>query len=484
MQQQTQQIDELRDALIGSDTFRRQAAKSIAGFCLIYLSHHFTLEPAIFHKELLQNLSDHELRALLVVGFRGSAKSTFTSLVLPLWAALEHPDKYPFIIPVADTAGQAALNIANIKHELDNNELLRQDYGTLKIIKSNLPVPEWTLESKEEWQSKNLLLNNGVRILARSRGQKMRGLKHRQHRPKLVIIDDPEDLEWVRFLDNRNKTERWLLGEVIPAIDEATGRWVAIGNHLHKDALMARIERKGIAKVLKYALINSEGVCLWPAKYPTQEKIEAKKKELGPIAWQREMLLKVVPEEGQEITEADIHYYDSEPAEAQLGLKGTAVDPAISKKETADPTAMVSGKGCWTPDGRPQLYIQPYPIERRMDVTETIEQAKAIDRQWPGEHIFFVEDVAYQKALIELMVKEGLSVEPVKALTDKRARLKIAGTYIKNGTVLFPRTGCEDLIMQLLDFGIAEHDDLVDALVYLILRMVESGLKMPEVIML
>lgn len=214
------------------------------------------------------------------------------------------------------------------------------------------------------------------------------------------------------------------------------------------------------------------------------ERIEQRKKELGPIAWQREMLLKVVPEEGQEITEADIHYYDSEPAEAQLGLKGTAVDPAISKKETADPTAMVSGKGCWAPDGRPQLYIQPYPVERRMDVTETIEQAKAIDRQWPGEHIFFVEDVAYQKALIELMVKEGLSVEPVKALTDKRARLKIAGTYIKNGTVLFPRTGCEDLIMQLLDFGIAEHDDLVDALVYLILRMVESGLKMPEVIML
>jgi hypothetical protein len=36
------------------------------------------------------------------------------------------------------------------------------------------------------------VLDNGVRILSRSRSQKM---EHRQHRPKLIIADDVEDLK-------------------------------------------------------------------------------------------------------------------------------------------------------------------------------------------------------------------------------------------------------------------------------------------------
>ncbi len=104
-----------------------------------------------------------------IIGFRGSAKSTFGSLALPLWAALEYPDFYNFIIPIADTGTQASLNIANIKEELENNPLIKQDYGE---IKGNF-IADWTLESEEEWQAKNMLLSNGVRILARSRGQKV-----------------------------------------------------------------------------------------------------------------------------------------------------------------------------------------------------------------------------------------------------------------------------------------------------------------------
>jgi hypothetical protein len=36
------------------------------------------------------------------------------------------------------------------------------------------------LESDEDWQAMNRVLDNGARILPRSRGQKIRGLKHRQ----------------------------------------------------------------------------------------------------------------------------------------------------------------------------------------------------------------------------------------------------------------------------------------------------------------
>jgi hypothetical protein len=43
--------------------------------------------------------------------------------------------------------------------------------------------------------------------------------------------------------------------------------------------------------------------------------------------------------------------------------------------------------------------------------------------------------------------------------------------------VKFPRHGCEQLITQLLGFGVEKHDDAVDALVYLILGLVGDGIE-------
>lgn len=431
----------------------------LLGFLLVYLPHYVQMAPAEFHPELINYLENPLERFLLVVGFRGSAKSTFGSLALPVYTALEKSDIYPFIIPLADTSMQAGINIANIQFELEYNQLIKQDYGTFNFEKAKDKSPEPTLESDEEWQSKNILLSNGVRILARSRGQKVRGLRHRQHRPKLVIVDDPEDLEWVRKKENRDKTERWIKGEVIPAMDETTGKLVVIGNWLHTDALLARLKKTKIFTILEYPLVNQSGKCTWPAKYPTQESLDSQRDKVGPVAWQREYMLKTVAEEGQEITEKDIHYYDEESKEADMGLSGTGVDLAISKKDTADYTAMVSGKSAFI-EGKPQIFIQPMPVNARLDFYETKEQAKAINVIYQGAHQFFVEDVQYQKAAIQEFERELLSVIPMKPINDKRARLRVAATYIKNGTVVFPRTGCEDLLIQLLGFGVEEHDDL------------------------
>src|ERR1700736_4483270 len=64
----------------------------------------------------------------------------------------------------------------------------------------------------------------------------------------------------------------------------------------------------------------------------------------------------------------------------------------------------------------------------------------------------------------------------MRPIKDKRARPRVAARYIKNGTVKFPRTGCERLLSQLFSFGSEKHDDLVDALVYLILGVAGEGI--------
>ena len=62
-------------------------------------------------------------------------------------------------------------------------------------------------------------------------------------------------------------------------------------------------------------------------------------------------------------------------------------------------------------------------------------------------------------------------------MKDKRARLRVAARYIKNGTVKFPRHGCEQLLTQLLGFGVEKFDDGVDGLIYLILGVVRDGIE-------
>lgn len=88
MQTETLQLERLVD----DPEIRRAAAKTLKGFCLTYLPHHFPLELSDFFDEMCAALQDGDIKRLEMIGFRGCAKSTLASLALPLWAAPEHPD--------------------------------------------------------------------------------------------------------------------------------------------------------------------------------------------------------------------------------------------------------------------------------------------------------------------------------------------------------------------------------------------------------
>ena len=415
-------------------------------------------------------MEDWHIDLLAIAGFRGSAKSTLAGLALLLWAALEQKAK--FIIPINETDDVVKLTIANIRQELEDNPLILADYG--RLIDDRIKATQFT--------QTNILLANGCRILGRSRGQKIRGLRHQQYRPDLVVIDDPEEREKVQKKEYRDKTEQWLRGDVIPSIEESHARLIVIGNVLHTDSLMARLKLDEVFVHREYPLINKDGKCAWIGKYPNEQALKKQEAKVGRIAWMREYLLKVVPPDDQEVMEEWIQYYDTLPKQT-VGKGGVGIDLAISKKETADFTAMVSGV-LSVEDGIPKIYIIPNPVNERLSFHETIEQMKSIHiaMRLYAHPTFYIEDVAYQKAALQEAQRHMLAVSPMKAGADKRARLRTAATYIQNGVVVFPKKGCEDLIAQLLGFGAEDHDDLVDALVYLILGLSDDSLEMPEVI--
>lgn len=441
------------------------ASDDLHGFVCTCLPHYVSLPSAEFHYVLSEVLGDPKYDLVELIGFRDSAKSTYASLALPLFAALT--GRYKFIVVINDTSKQAELSLANIKYELEHNRHIKMLFPTVVAAKT--------------WSGDNLLLSNGVRIIARSRGENIRGIRHRQTRPDLIIVDDPENLMQVRKKENRDKTEQWFNAEVVPARQSFGAKLVVIGNLLHNDSFISRLAKNQLFKVIKIPLIDPETKKVaWVAKYPNKEALQKKRREVGETAWAREYLLKIISEEDQVIKETDIQRYPNEiltkrDDKGNLCFKildaGVGTDLAISERQTADFTAMISGLRVeW--NGK-HILIKPRPVNERMNFDKTLKRAVEVADTMPMGTKFFVEDVGYQKAALQQLSKR-LSVYPMRPITDKKARLQSVAPFIKDGTVLFPEQGCEDLIAQLIGFGVEEHDDMVDALVYLILGIINS----------
>jgi predicted phage terminase large subunit-like protein len=395
---------------------------------------------------------------------------------------------YKFIVVINDTTEQVEITMDNIRHELSNNENIKADFPDLKTMKS--------------WSKYNIVLSNGTRLIGRSRGQNIRGIRHRETRPDCIILDDPENLKQVKQKKNRDATEAWFNAEVLPAKSAFGAKLIVIGNMLHNDGFIARLSKNPLFTVVKLPAVNEETkVPLWLAQYPTPKSVKRKKTEVGATAWSREYMLKAVVSEDQPIKETDIQKYPAElltkmTDEGEKYIKimdaGEGMDLAISEKESADCTAIVGGYKVKIVIGesksdKPHILILPHPVNKRMDFDTTQKKAIEINKVLPWGAKWYIEDVGYQKAALQNLKKAGLSVFAMRPISDKRARLESIAPFVKDGTVLFCEKGCEELIEQIINFGSEEHDDLVDAFVYLILGLinkpvVKGGVGRPDAI--
>ncbi len=449
---------------------RELSRKSHYWFFHIYLSSYIKYRTAAFQKEMLSLTEDADIKTAVIVAFRGSAKSTIMSLSYPIWAMIG-AQKKKYIVILSQTQQLCKLILANIKAELEKNTQLARDFGPFR-------------EQADQWSQNTLLVNGyNCRIASISCGESLRGIRHLQHRPDLIICDDVEDLSSVRNKEARDKTFNWLTGDVIPAGNNNT-KTIVIGNMLHEDGLMMRLKKEieygGFSAVYRqYPLLDSSGVPLWKGKFTSLKSLDELKSSIASeSSWQREYLLKIIPDEDRIIFRDWIKYYDKFPEDDKdFRYTATGIDLAISQKDTADYTAMVSAR-IYKYSENLRVYILPHPVNKRLTFPETVEKAKFVSTSLGGGYptMLFIEEVAYQGAFIQELVRQGYPAEGVKPCgQDKRQRLTLTTNLIKNGNILFPRKGCEDLICQLTGFGSEKHDDLADAFAILILKILEKN---------
>lgn len=426
-------------------------------FFHFYFAHYVKYETAPFQKEIFHLSERIDVKNLFIVAFRGSGKSTILTMSYPIWAILGEQGK-KFVLILCQTRTQAKQHMMNMKRELEGNQLLQNDLGPFQ-------------EESDEWGSSSLVFSNlNARITAASTEQSIRGIRHHQYRPDLIVCDDVEDMASVKTRESRDKTHNWLRGEVIPAGDRNT-RLVVVGNLLHEDSLMMRLkqdieEKRLDAEFRSYPLLDKDGKIAWPGKYPTEKYLEMEKRKVGnEIAWQREYLLRIVSDAGRVVHPEWIHYYDEIPyGERQFVGYWIGVDLAISQKETADYTAMVVLE-IYRNKEECVAFVHPFPVNERLTFPEQLKQTQLLAHGLKSDRTpeIYVENVGYQEALIQQLKSGGLWVEGITPHGDKRNRLMMTTAAIQNGQILFPRKGVEELIGQITGFGVEKHDDLADA---------------------
>ncbi len=427
--------------------------RDLESFGQFFFKHHLKLSTPNFHRELYKLYENEEIKRIGIAAPRSHAKSTITDLVFLAWNIVHGKKK--FILLVSDTYSQAALFLEAVKAELESNDLLIQFYG-------NLVTDKW---------SEGEIIAGSTMVKAVGAGMKVRGLKFKESRPDLIIVDDLENDEIVENLERRDKLERWFNGALVPSMDKF-GRLVMIGTILHYDSLLFKVISPGryteFQKKL-YRAINDFGP-LWPEHLNMVELDKIKQdyvsKGQGYLFYQ-EYQNDPVSDENRKFKLEKFKYDENEEELAAREMTTyITIDRAYSLAKTADSTGIIVN----SVDRENNWHIR---MAERFKGTEK----ELIDKIF-GLYMYYnpvkfgIEQKAFEytikPALEDEMRKRNtfFLVEQLKDLgKSKVVRIEGLVPRFETGSIFIKRDQV-DLIDELIKFPRSLHDDLIDALAY------------------
>ena len=128
-----------------------------------------------------------------------------------------------YILILSDSSEQAEGFLDDIKTELEDNGNIIMDFGSLK--------------GEKAWRTGVILTKTDIKAEAIGSGKKVRGRRHRNWRPDLIVLDDIENDENVNTPEQRRKLKNWFDKAVSKAGDTYTDI-MYIGTILHYDSLL------------------------------------------------------------------------------------------------------------------------------------------------------------------------------------------------------------------------------------------------------
>lgn len=499
-------------ALTGEHGLRRKlAAIDLAYFGQAYLPHYFVRESPKFHDELndiwrkgvMKNLNPYSEADIIarmdgcrkaIAAPRGHAKSTNFTFKDSLHAILYAYKHY--ILILSDSSEQAEGFLSDIRVELEENGIIKEDFGELKGNKA--------------WKTSVLLTSTNIKIEAIGSGKKVRGRRHRNWRPDLIVLDDIENDENVYTKEQRNKLSNWYFKAVSKAGDTYTDI-VYIGTILHYDSLLSNVLNNPEYDSVKYRSVISfaKNDSLWDAweaiycdldnpkrKAEADEFFKANKEEMlegtkvlweekwtyldlmknklseGEAAFNSEMQNEPIDPNSATFNEEWFDYYEDgsidfkKPRFIFVGSN----DPSLGKNKKSDTSSLI----CLAKDTvTGYLYVVEASVEvRKPDViiSDAIEMSKRLRREYGRSFFKFgVETVQFQYFFKEVMAKQSaeageyLPIEEIQSTVNKQLRIESLQPLIKNKFIKFNKKH-KTLIKQLTEYPMGKNDDAPDGL--------------------
>ena len=499
--------------LTGEDGLRRKlGAIDMEFFGRAYFPHYFSRPSPEFHRELdaiwqqgvlkgRYPLTPADTKAIsrlpgvrrAVAAPRGHAKSTNLTFKGTMHSTLYGYKHYPIII--SDSSEQAEGFLDNIRVEFEENTAILEDFGPL---------------AGSVWRSNVLVTKTNIKIEANGRGKKIRGRKHRNWRPDLIILDDVENDENVRTPEQRSKLKNWFDKAVSKSGDDYTDI-VYIGTLLHYDSLLAKTLTNPAYRSIKYkAVIQfSQADDLWQQWESIFTDLSNDDRESEALAFfqaHKEAML----EGTQVLWEEKLSYYDlmvmrvsegeasfnseeqNEPInpddclfmeewfeyynEAEINFRDPVfdffgfIDPSLGKTKRSDFSAIVT---LAKHRSSGYMYVVDADIERRHPdriIADVLAKERWLRASFGhGYRKLGAETNQFQWFLKEELAKASakaglyLPIEEVQQTSDKVMRIQTLQPDVKNKYIKFNRRH-KRLLEQLTQFPMGAHDDGPDAL--------------------
>ena len=515
-EQRAQLLEDFRAGkeLTGPKGLRRKlGAFDLEYFGRAYLAHYFVRPSPKFHGELDRIWREGVLKGMnpevdakrisradgcrrAIEAPRGHAKSTTFTFKDDLHAAVYGYKHY--IIILSDSSEQAEGFLVDIKTELEENAALKEDFGELE---------------GKVWKSSVILLANGVKIEAIGSGKKIRGRRHKQWRPDLIVCDDLENDENVNTPEQRKKLRDWFYKAVSKAGDTYTDI-VYIGTLLHFDALLANVAKNPSYKSVRYQGVISFATNgeLWDAwesiftdlsndnrQEDALEFFQANREAMlegTAVLWEEKLsyydLMVIRISEGEASFNSEIQndpidpenctfqeewfdFWDdegkvqpdfSDPKFLFIG----ANDPSLGKNKKSDTSSIIAlAKDTQTG----YLYVVIADIAKRKPdqiIEDALDASRRLQREYKRPYYKFgVETVQFQYYFAEIMrqraaaVGEYLPIEEINSTQNKDARIQSLQPFVKNGYIKFSKKH-KTLLKQMTEYPMGKNDDAPDGL--------------------
>ena len=414
-------------------------------------AHHRLITDSI--EKLLRGELPNGKRSLMLLMPPGSAKSTYTSVLLPSWFL--NPEQHPTDLMLACSYSYELIEGFGGRAR----DIIRQEHNLLGIDISK------QYSASGDWRT-----SRGGGFFCAGVNAGIAG-----HRALLGLIDDyigsEEEADSQRI---RDKNWDWYWNDFFPRLLPMAYQ-IIIANRRHEDDMVGRHlnEDADAWHVIKLPMLAEDndplgrikGERLW-SDWFTAEQVEKVRKK--PRTWAGLYQQRPAPEEGNYFKRENILTYAINELPPLSDLRVYAgSDWAFRRGEENDNTCHLLGGV----DSSGRLWILPDFFWDRVDTLDATNKMFEMAKRyqpicwWHGREAITgsIGPFVYQKMREE---NAFIRIEELSETKDKQAKARAIDARMGAKMVLFPKfhPRWEEILNELLTFPAGLHDDFVDAL--------------------